>query len=163
MRLNRPGHQVLVLITCSFLIGLGFNLFRNRPLPLLANHLELAEPGDDIVSILADPTIREIDLKMAKDLYTSGKLFVDARAIEYFKQGHIPGSVANDDIDALASAIDSRIGQNLAFIIYCSDDDCGSSEDLAYELQDLGFMNILVFKGGWKDWTGAGLPLETSE
>ena len=48
MRLNRPGHQVLVLITCSFLIGLGFNLFRNRPLPLLANHLELAEPGDDI-------------------------------------------------------------------------------------------------------------------
>jgi 3-mercaptopyruvate sulfurtransferase SseA len=100
---------------------------------------------------------------MAKDLYTNGKLFVDARAIEYFKQGHIPGSVANDDIDALASAIDSRIGQNVAFIIYCSDDDCGSSEDLAYELQDLGFMNILVFKGGWKDWTGAGLPLETSE
>ena len=82
MRLIRPVHQVLALITCSFLIGLGSNLFRHRPLPLLANHLELAEPGDDIVSILTDPTIREIDLEMAKDLFTSGKLFVDARAIE---------------------------------------------------------------------------------
>ena len=60
MRLIRPGHQVLALITCSFLIGLGSNLFRYRPLPLLANYLELAEPGDDIVSILADPTIRAV-------------------------------------------------------------------------------------------------------
>ena len=155
MRLIRPGHQVLALITCSFLIGLGSNLFRYRPLPLLANYLELAEPGDDIVSILADPTIREIDLEMAKDLFMGGKLFVDARAIEYFKQGHIPGSVANDDIDALA--------YEKGFVIYCSDDDCGSSEDLAYELQDRGFMNILVFKGGWKDWSEAEFPLETSE
>ena len=163
MRLIRSGHQVLVIITCSFLIGLGYNLFRYTPLPLLANHLELAEPGDDIVSILANPTIREIDLEMAKDLYANGKLFVDARSIDYFKQGHIPRSLTNDDIDALASDIESRIGQNVAFIIYCSDDDCGSSEDLAYELQDFGFMNILVFKGGWKDWTGAELPYETSE
>ena len=163
MRLIRPGHQVLALITCSFLIGLGSNLFRYRPLPLLANYLELAEPGDDIVSILADPTIREIDLEMAKDLFMGGKLFVDARAIEYFKQGHIPGSVANDDIDALASDIESRIGQNVAFIIYCSDDDCGSSEELAYELQDFGFMNIFVFKGGWKSWTDAGMEIEIHE
>ena len=55
---------------------------RQLALALLANHLELAEPGDDIVSIIADPTIREIDLEMAKDLFMSGKLFVDARSIE---------------------------------------------------------------------------------
>ena len=48
-------------------------------------------------------------------------------------------------------------------MIYCSDDDCGSSEELAYELQDLGFSNILVFKGGWKSWTDAGLEIERNE
>ena len=160
MRLIRPVHQVLALIICSFLIGLGSNLFRYRPLPLLANHLELAEPGDDIVSILSDPTIREIDLEMAKDLFTSGKLFVDARAIEYFKQGHIPGSVANDDIDALASDIESRIGQNVAFIIYCSDDDCGSSDELASDLYNEGFTKLFVFKGGWLEWNESGYPVE---
>ncbi len=48
-------------------------------------------------------------------------------------------------------------------VVYCSDDDCGSSEELAYELQEIGFMNILVFKGGWKSWTEDGLETETHE
>jgi len=48
-------------------------------------------------------------------------------------------------------------------VVYCSDDDCGSSEELAYELQEIGFMNILVFKGGWKSWTEAGFEIETHE
>jgi 3-mercaptopyruvate sulfurtransferase SseA len=163
MHLDRPAHQVLVYIVCSCLIGLGLNLFRTRPLQFLAKDLELAGPGDEIESMLADPMIREIDLSMAQNFYKSGKLFVDARAMEYFNRGHIPGAMANDDVDALASAIELKIGENAAFIVYCSDDDCGSSEDLAYELQDLGFMNILVFKGGWKEWIGAELPVETNE
>ena len=48
-------------------------------------------------------------------------------------------------------------------MIYCSDDDCGSSEELAYELQDLGFSNILVFKGGWRSWTDSGFEIEKNE
>ena len=48
-------------------------------------------------------------------------------------------------------------------MIYCSDDDCGSSEELAYELQDLGFSNILVFKGGCRSWTDAGLEIKKNE
>ena len=63
----------------------------------------------------------------------------------------------------LAEQIDYLIGTEKGFVIYCSDDDCGSSEELAYELQDLGFSNILVFKGGWKSWTDAGLKIEKNE
>ena len=44
------------------------------------------------------------------------------------------------------------------FVVYCSDDDCGSSEELSYELQSYGFTNILLFKGGWKQWQEANYP-----
>jgi 3-mercaptopyruvate sulfurtransferase SseA len=90
-------------------------------------------------------------------------LFVDARAEEYLQDGFIPGSVANDDVDALSQAIDELIGFDTGFVIYCSDDDCGSSEELAYTLQGYGFSNILVFQGGWKAWTEAELPIEYNE
>ena len=82
---------------------------------------------------------------------------------EYYFKGHIPNSICNDDFDSLVYQIEDFVTYNNGFVVYCSDDDCGSSEDLAYELQDLGFMNILVFKGGWKDWSEAEFPLETSE
>ena len=82
---------------------------------------------------------------------------------EYLTDGIIPGAIANDDIGFLAEQIEYLIGTDKGFVIYCSDDDCGSSEELAYELQDLGFNNILVFKGGWKSWIDAGLATERNE
>jgi len=163
MRLSKSSDQILVYITCSCLIGLGVNLFRGEPLSILAKSIEIAEPGDELESIFADPMIREIDLTMAQNLHENGKLFVDARAVEYFNEGHIPRAIADDDVDVLASEIESKIGETESFVVYCSDDDCGSSEDLAYELQDLGFMNIFVFKGGWKEWTEANFPVERNE
>jgi 3-mercaptopyruvate sulfurtransferase SseA len=75
----------------------------------------------------------------------------------------IPGAIANDDFEMLLEQIDFLIGYEKGFVVYCSDDDCGSSEELAYELQENGFMNILVFKGGWKSWTEAGLEIEIHE
>ena len=90
-------------------------------------------------------------------------MFVDARAEEHLKEGFILGALANDDLDLLSREIDGLIGFDKVFVIYCSDDDCGSSEDLAYSLQSYGFSNILVFQGGWKEWNDAGLPKENYE
>ena len=63
----------------------------------------------------------------------------------------------------LSDQIETMIGFDTGFVIYCSDDDCDSSEELAYEFQDIGFNNILVFKGGWKSWKDAGLEIEYRE
>ena len=90
-------------------------------------------------------------------------MFVDARAEEYLTEGIIPGAVFSDDNEILSEKIYDLIGYDKGFVVYCSDDDCGSSEQLAYELQDLGFMNIFVFKGGWKEWTGAGFEIEINK
>ncbi len=86
-----------------------------------------------------------------------------AGADQYLSHGMITGAIANNDVSILSEQIEFLVGYEKGFVVYCSDDDCGSSEGLAYELQDLGFMNIFVFKGGWKSWTEAGLEIEKHE
>jgi 3-mercaptopyruvate sulfurtransferase SseA len=145
------------------LIGVLYNTFRDDGITLIAQPIETITSVDEAISILTEPKIREINLKMAIQLFESGVLFVDARAEEYLNNGFIPGAIANDNIDLLTELIDTRIGYETGFVIYCSDDDCGSSEELAYDLQYSGFSNIFVFKGGWKSWSEAGLEIQTNE
>ena len=45
----------------------------------------------------------------------------------------------------LVEKLENTIGMDDQFIVYCSDSDCGSSEDLSYELQSYGYNNILLF------------------
>ena len=54
---------------------------------------------------------------------------------------------------------ENLIAFDAGFVVYCSDDDCGSSEELAISLQEKGFANIFLFKGGWKLWTENDLPV----
>ena len=155
--------QVTFFITVSILAGFISNLVRTDAISWMAEPIKVVNNVNDVLLTLLEPEIREIDLEMAKSLHKTGLLFVDARAEEYLSDGIIPGAVANDDVGLLSEQIEFLIGYEKGFVIYCSDDDCGSSEELAYELQDFGFMNIFVFKGGWKSWTDAGLEIEINE
>ena len=155
--------QVTFIITVSILVGFISNLVRTDAISWMAEPIKVVNNINDVSLTLLEPEIREIDLEMAKSLHKTGLLFVDARAEEYLSDGMIPDAIANDDVGLLSEQIEYLIGYEKGFVIYCSDDDCGSSEELAYELQDLGFMNIFVFKGGWKSWTDAGLEVEIHE
>ena len=155
--------QVTFFITVSILVGVISNLVRTDAITWMAEPIKVVNNVNDVLLTLLEPEIREIDLEMAKSLHKTGLLFVDARAEEYLSDGIIPGAIANDDVGLLSEQIEFLIGYEKGFVIYCSDDDCGSSEELAYELQDFGFMNIFVFKGGWKSWTDAGLEIEINE
>ncbi len=151
--------QILSVILLSLFIGIIFNISRNNGIPLIAHPLEIVDEKDGVLNITTEPTIRMIDIGLAQKLHKDSTLFVDARAREYLAEGFIPGAIANDNIDSLVVMISALVGYDKMFVIYCSDDDCGSSEDLAYELQSFGFNYILVFKGGWKSWSDAGLKV----
>ena len=155
--------QVIIIIALSVLIGFVFNTLRHDGIVWLAQPIKTVNDPEDALVILTEPSIREIDIATARSLHGSGVLFIDARAEEYLLDGFIPGAIADDDIEILSEKINTLIGLDKGFVIYCSDDDCGSSEELAYELQDIGFNNILVFKGGWRSWTDAGLDIEYHE
>ena len=143
--------------------GASFNALRDGGISWLAKPMEKINSTNDIELNIDVPSVREINLETAMNLQKNGTLFVDARSEEYLEDGFIPGAINNDDTYALSDEIATLIGFDQGFVIYCSDDDCGSSEDLAYDLQEYGFNNILVFKGGWKTWSESGLDIDYNE
>ena len=155
--------QLFSIVLLSLLVGISFNSLRESGIPYIRKPLKTVQNQDNISDTLLEPSIRLIDIDLAKRLHRDSTLFIDARGLEYLSDGYIPGAIAIDNIDSLADKISLEIGFNKKFVIYCSDDDCGSSEDLAYELQSFGFSNIFVFKGGWKSWVEAGLSISHDE
>ena len=156
-------NQITILFAVSLLLAASVNSIRpSGGITWKSIPIKSVKEAEDVLNIL-EPVIREIDLELAISLHDKGLLFIDARAEEYLVDGYIPNAIADDDFDSLTEKINSLIGLDNAFVVYCSDDDCGSSEELAYDLQEWGFNNILVFKGGWKSWVDARLKKQFNE
>ena len=160
MNFSSSLHQIYFYLTISFIISFVINLSRTDTLPIIAVPLKKIEDIGQINEKMSDPIIREISIDIAKNLFDQNMLFVDARSDEYYLEGHIPKAVCNDNLDSLITKIEKQVAIDDGFVVYCSDDDCGSSEELAYSLQEQGFSNIYVFKGGWKQWIDNNLPME---
>ena len=160
MNYSSSLNQIYIYITLSLLISFCVNILRTESLPFIAVPLEKIEDITQIENSSLQPQIREISIDVAERLFSDSVLFIDARAEENYLEGHIPNSICNDNFDSLVYQIEDFVTYNNGFVVYCSDDDCGSSEDLAYQLQDQGFTNIYLFKGGWKQWVENDLPVE---
>ena len=152
-----PIGQIIVIAITSTVLSLTLNAVRSDGIPLLAEELAVAE---EIEYDTAEPRLFAITLDQALELYQKGTVFVDAREPEYYQEGHIKGAWNIPFFLELVFKLDSLQGKDAPMVIYCSSDECGSSEDLAYELQAEGFSNILVFKGGWTAWNTSGHPIE---
>ena len=152
-----PIGQIIVIAITSTVLSLTLNAVRPDGIPLLAEELAVAE---EIEYDTAEPRLFAITLDQALELYQKGTVFVDAREPEYYQEGHIKGAWNIPFFLELVFKLDSLQGKDAPMVIYCSGDECGSSEDLAYELQAEGFSNLLVFKGGWTAWNTSGHPIE---
>ena len=152
-----PIGQIIVITITSTVLSLSFNIVRPEGIPLLAKELAAAK---EIDYDTAEPRLLAITLDQALELYQKGTVFVDAREPEYYEEGHIKGAWNFPFFLELVFKLDSLQGKDAPLVIYCSGDECGSSEDLAYELQAEGFSNLLVFKGGWTAWNSSGHPIE---
>ena len=152
-----PIGQIIVIAITSTVLSLTLNAVRSDGIPLLAEELAVAE---EIEHDAAEPRLLAITLDLALEFYQKGTVFVDAREPEYYQEGHIKGAWNIPFFLELVFKLDSLQGKDAPMVIYCSGDECGSSEDLAYELQAEGFSNLLVFKGGWTAWNTSGHPTE---
>ena len=160
MNYSSSLNQIYIYVAISLFISFFVNILRTDSLPYIAIPLEKIEDIAQIENSSLHSQIREISIDVAERLFSDSVLFVDARAKEHYIEGHIPNSICNDDFNSLVFQVEYLAGYDSGFVVYCSDDDCGSSEDLAYQLQDQGFTNIYVFKGGWKQWMENNLPIE---
>ena len=151
-------NQIFSILFISVLVSVAYNQFRSEPLSLVKKKIQILTEVPSLDGMLLEPTITGININLAQTLFENNVIFIDARSEEYFNEGHIPNAICKDDFDSLVVQLENILGMDDPFVVYCSDDDCGSSEELSYELQSYGFNNIYLFKGGWKEWQNAGLP-----
>jgi rhodanese-related sulfurtransferase len=86
-------------------------------------------------------------------------LFIDARRTREYVEGHITGalsiSVWEADMEQKISqlATNPEINPEAPIVAYCTkSDDCKDSQDLAKYLHNNGFLNLLVYHGGFPEW-----------
>jgi rhodanese-related sulfurtransferase len=111
----------------------------------------------------ADDTAPQfIDVTEALALAGSASpLFVDARAPFDFGLGHIPGAV-NVPLKSFPASLEALKGvpRDRLLITYCDGEECNSSIDLAVKLDSVGYTDIRIFFGGWREWQQAGRATE---
>ena len=76
---------------------------------------------------------------------------------DHYAQGHIPGSEYFDDLAAGMASIDPTE----AVIVYCSDPACAASIRAYEDLENAGYSNVTLYRGGLSGWVDAGYSLAT--
>ena len=128
------------------------------PLELLSaslreNGLQLAD-SNQVMQLFRDPR-REQD----------GVIFIDARADEPYREGHIPGAFhfyhfhpENYITNVLQVCLTAQ-----QIVFYCNGGECDESVQAAITLRDsvhIPTEKVFVYGGGINEWTTNGLPIE---
>jgi rhodanese-related sulfurtransferase len=156
----RSIRQLSVIVLAAVAVALISNHFRSTPLPLVANWSQEAR--------LTSPSGRQLAISLddAKFLHQSnGAVFMDARPLEEFTQGHIQGAISLPwhEAEQLVMDVTANLANDAAIITYCDGDTCNLSKDLALFLENLGFSNVRILVNGWTVWQQAGLPVDTEK
>lgn len=101
------------------------------------------------------------DLKNLMHNRNNAYLILDAREVEAYCKGHIPGAV--DAFDAEIESIASKMDKNAHVIVYGPGQWVKSqnpadrlSGDAAMRLMKIGFKNVMELNGGFEAWANAG-------
>lgn len=97
------------------------------------------------------------DVKKIHD--DNSAIFLDARSAKLYKAGTIPGSL-NFDLkmyDKMKQFL--PVDKNAKIISFCNGIKCEHSDHLAVMLEEEGYKNVEVYKGGYPEWSDKKLPL----
>jgi rhodanese-related sulfurtransferase len=105
----------------------------------------------------------QVQLATAKRFFAArAALFLDARDPAEYEAGHIPGAIrltgpeANTDPEKMKTLP----AQGRPIICYCEGGACEASLDLAKTLIENGYKKVLVYMGGFPEWSADGQPVE---
>ena len=91
-----------------------------------------------------------------------GLIIVDVLGPESYARSHIKSAV-NIPLARLGEEKNIRMLRSYkTIVVYCAHSKCTASVKAAELLIRMGFTNVLDFKGGIKEWTESGLPVESS-
>ena len=134
----------MIIGTAGILVGLGWSAVSPRGFAL--GRSVFVQAGDEV-----------IEAAEAKARLEKGALFLDARAVDFWKMSHIPGSVClpEEDFDRAYAALEPRLRATYNIVVYCAGFGCDASHVVARKLREKG-VHAAILDEGWPAWTDAG-------
>lgn len=119
--------------------------------------------------LACDPaTLKSDEVCLEQIPSDSRVLWVDARLRKDWEKTGLPGSVLwnldpGEDMQAFEAAIAMRIMETPRVVVYCSDENCGLSRQIAERIRGLGLgAEVSVLHGGWRSLSEAGWIKDSS-
>jgi rhodanese-related sulfurtransferase len=119
-----------------------------------------------VESKAAKQKIRVIPLSVALEKFQSLEIvFIDARPMEEFALGHIPGAVSIpfQSLEEQFLTIGRLIDSGKELVVYCKNRECDDSLLLAIELQTMGCSNLVLYVDGFELWKKHGGAVGVAE
>jgi rhodanese-related sulfurtransferase len=89
-------------------------------------------------------------------------IVLDARPLEEYDAGHIPGAVAlpYDAVDEYFPDVQIMLVPDQPILAYCSGKACDDSFELILFLREQGYTNVVLFAAGFNEWKKNQYPVE---
>jgi rhodanese-related sulfurtransferase len=149
----KPWAQLAVIATISLAAAGGTYLVKGPPKRLL--HCDPASLKADEVCLQTIPS-------------GSNVVWVDARKRSDWEKNGVTGSLLwnldpAEDMQAFEAEVAARIAETPRVIVYCGDENCGVSRQVADRIRalDLG-AEVSVLRGGWRALSEAGRVKDSS-
>ncbi len=92
-----------------------------------------------------------ITLEQLNTMLAAGSATIfDARGQESYEKGHIDGSV-------LFAGATLPEDKNTPMVFYCGGPKCSAAPKAARTVLQAGYTNVMVFTGGWLEWSSASV------
>lgn len=111
------------------------------------------------VTKVAAACVSTAGLKALLDSKVELALF-DARAGKYDDGRRIPGATALNAESTAAEVTKAIKDKDMLVVTYCVNPKCPASSKLAAHLMELGYKNVLEYRGGIEGWTAAGFKVD---
>ena len=103
----------------------------------------------------AEPELAAGEIRLT-DAQVLDVIWLDARTIEEFEEGHIPDALFFDEGDwdlGLITLMNAWLMDPRPIVLYCGSESCGTSKRIAERLRaTLPDAEIYSLKGGWDAW-----------
>ena len=114
-------------------------------------------------TFVCDPASLKADEVCLQQIAPDAKiLWVDARSRKDWEKNGVPGSVlwnldADEDMQAFEAETATRIMATPRVIVYCGNENCGLSRQVAEKIRGLQLgAEVSVLRGGWRALSEAG-------
>ena len=145
--------RMIAIVIVGIGLGLAWNAASGRGFALSRNAFLL--PGDQMA---------EIPAAEAKERLERGALVLDARGWEFYKMGHIPGSLnlPMEDFENAFRKLEPKLRGSYDIVVYCAGYGCEASHIVTRQLKEKG-VHAVILNEGWPAWEDAGYPTREGE